>query len=140
MVTNVQDGTKPISQDMLTYTPIKGHSFVKLTEAPDLRIKHAEKEVARQARIKKRPNNYYLDLVTVEGKVKVKNYKSKKVDLNIRRTIIGQLEDSTIEWLTAELVNRGGNSNKTNNVCWETSLNPGQELEITYKYKVFVHH
>ncbi|MEM9824321.1 MAG: hypothetical protein AAF985_24765 [Bacteroidota bacterium] len=138
MVTNVEEGTKPISQDMLSYTPIKGHSFVKLTEAPDIRIKHAEKEISREERIKKKQNNYYLDLVTVEGKVKIKNYKSKKVDLNIRRTIIGTLEKSSVEWLSAETVNRGGNFNKTNQVCWETSLDAGEALEITYQYKVYI--
>ncbi len=140
LVVNQQDGTRPISQDQLSYTSIKGNTFVKLTNAPDVRIKHAEKEIDRVVKAKKRLNNqnYYFDLVTIEGEVKVKNYKTKKIDLNIRRTIIGALEESNVKWLKAERVGRGGSYNKTTDVCWETSLDAGKDLVIKYQYKVYV--
>ncbi len=140
MVVNQQNGTRPISQDQLSYTSIKGNTFVKLTNAPDVRIKHAEKEIDRALKVKKNINNsnYYYDLVTIEGEVKIKNYKSKKIDLNIRRTIIGALEESSVKWLKAERVSRGGSYNKTTDVCWETSLEAGKDLVIKYQYKVYV--
>ncbi len=132
--------TRPISQDLLKYTPIKGSSYVKLTEAPDIKVKQAEKEIKREQKVRKMPgnNSYYYDLVTVEGKIKVKSYKDKKVDLNIKRTLIGELKKSDVKWLKAERINRSGDVNKTTDVCWETSINGGDELEITYSYKVFV--
>lgn len=131
---------KPISQDQLNYTPVNGNSFVKLTLAPDVKIKHAEKEINRQDKAMKNPadNRYYLDLLTVEGQVKIKNYKAKKIDLNVRRTIIGQLLESSAEWLKSERVNRTGSQNGTTDVCWETSIGSGEELIITYTYKVYV--
>lgn len=130
---------KPISQDQLNYTPITGHSFVKLTEAPDVKVKHAEREIAREDRAMKNPQNrkIYLDLVTVEGQLKIKNYKAKAIDLNIKRMISGKLLSSTTEWLKAERVNRNG-QNPMTDVCWETSIKSGKELIITYQYQVYV--
>lgn len=141
MVVSEKSGTtRPISQDMLNYTPIKGHSYVKLTESPDIKVKHAEKEITREEKVKtiNATNRYYYDLVTVEGKIKVKSYKNKTVDLNIKRAISGQLEKSNVKWLKAERVNRSGDVNKITDVCWETSIKSGEELEITYTYEVYV--
>jgi len=130
---------KPISQDQLNYTPIKGHSFVKLTESPNVKVKHAEKEIAREPRVLRHQNNsnYYYDLVTVEGQLKVKNYKEKEIDLNLKRKINGELLTSSIKWLKSQIVTQSG-PNKINNVCWETSLKSGEEIIITYQYKVYV--
>jgi len=37
-----------------------------------------------------------------------------------------------------EMVNRSGSRNPTTDVCWETSIKPGEELVITYSYKIYV--
>jgi len=140
MVVNTEGTTKPVSQDLLKYTSIKVNTFVKLTEAPDVRVKHAEKEISRELRVKKHHTNknYYFDYVTVEGEIKIKNYKAKDIDLNIRRTIVGELLDTSTEWLKAERVNRSASYNRITDVCWETSLGAGKELVIKYQYKVYV--
>ncbi len=39
---------QPISQDLLQYTAQKNMAFIKITEAPDVKIKQAEKEISRQ--------------------------------------------------------------------------------------------
>ena len=134
--------TRPISQDMLNYTPVKGHSYIKLTESPDIKVKQAEKEVKRDERAKKIPNSNptaYYDLVTVEGKIEVKSYKNKKVNINVKRTISGELAKSSVKWLKAEQVNYSGAINKNTDVCWETEIEGGgKTLDIIYRYKVYV--
>ena len=90
----IQEGkTRPMSQDMLNYTPSKGHTFIKLTEAPDVKIEQAEKEISRQEKAKSPTQNdgHWYDLVKVEGQVKIRNYKGETIDLNVRRTINGKL-------------------------------------------------
>ncbi|MEZ4924876.1 MAG: hypothetical protein R3A50_01275 [Saprospiraceae bacterium] len=146
MVVKQQGDTKPISQDRLNYTSVKGHSFMKLTEAPDVRINQAEKtiEVKEKAKTIVRGNyTDYYDLFTVEGKIKVENFKNKKIDLNIKRTIMGDLQKSSIKWLTANRINTTGRNssgyqNNTTDVCWETSIGAGEEMTITYSYKIWV--
>ncbi|PHN03516.1 hypothetical protein [Flavilitoribacter nigricans] len=135
--------TRPISQDRLNYTPIKGNSFVKLTEAPDVHIKQAEKAVKRQENARKTNRDgdtYYYDLLTIAGQIEVKNYKSQDIDLNIRRPILGELQESSIKWLKAERINTAGDLNKLTDVCWETSVDAGDELTITYTYEIYVPH
>jgi len=136
-----QDGkTRPVSQDMLNYTPSKGHTFIKLTEAPDVKIEQAEKEISRQPKAKLTPqkNGYWYDLVKVEGQIKIRNYKDKAIDLNVRRPINGTLGNSSIEWLKEEVINRNNNLNALTNVCWETTLEGGKELIIKYNYEIYV--
>ena len=82
----VISGTKPISQDTLPYTPKGATSNLKLTVATDLRASREEREIGRQENAPHRPG-YRYDLVTVEGTLKVKNYKSKDVPLEIRKQL-----------------------------------------------------
>lgn len=135
--------TKPISQDRLNYTPVNGNSFVKLTEAPDVHIKQAEKAIKREENVKKTTQDretFYYDLITVAGQIEVKNYKAQKIDLNIRRPIIGDLKESSIKWLKADQINTAGDLNERTDVCWETSVAAGGDLTITYTYDVLVPH
>jgi len=64
---------------------------LKITIATDIRSNHEEREVARQQNIQRR-HGYEFDLVTVEGSMKLKNYKSKDVKLNIGKTLRGEVE------------------------------------------------
>lgn len=141
VVSNTKDGVKPISQDRLNYTSQKNHSFLKLTEAPDIQVTHKEKLVLREEKFKKIPNQgskYYYDLVTVEATITIKSFKNKNVDINVRRPLLGQLIETSFPWLTSERVVEHNPLNKTTDVCWETKIGSGEEKEITYRYKLFV--
>ncbi len=136
LVVKKDEVRKPISQDRMFYTPIKGHSFIKLTEAPDVQVSHIEKSIKREDNAKKKNNKQY-HLITVEGKVNIKNYKNKKIDLNIRRSIVGELLNSSEKWLKAPK-GVGNAVNDFTDVCWEMSVKAGEEKEISYEYKVYV--
>jgi hypothetical protein len=141
MVTKLTDGKrKPISEDKLTYTPDAGHSFLKLTTAPEVNIVDNEKEVSRVANKKKDHNGYYYDLVTVEGEVRVKNYKDKKIDLNIRRAVVGKLTSSAPDWKTSKQVTLYGTLNEVNDVCWEIKMGANESKLIKYKYEILIRH
>src|SRR5262249_3237999 len=60
----VISGTKPVSQDMLPYTPKEATSSLKITVATDIRASHEEREVTRQQNVERR-RGYNYDLVTV---------------------------------------------------------------------------
>ena len=143
MVIKESGGTiKPISQDLLQYTSSGNHTFVKITQSPDVKIKQAEKEITRQEKARKvsGTGHYYYDLVTIEGQVKVKNFKKEAIALNIRRSIIGKLAKTSTKWLTASRVNRNGSVNSTNDVCWELELGASKDITITYSYQIYVRH
>ena len=98
----VISGDKPVSQDTLPYTPKGAPSSLKVTIATDIRASHEEREVARQQEVNHR-RGYNYDLVTVEGRLKVKNYKTKGVHLSIGKTLRGKAEFQSDEGKAVQL-------------------------------------
>ena len=131
----------PVSQDMMKYVPVKGEGFLKITVSPDINVKDKEIETSRQPKVKKQGSQYY-DLITVEGKIKVKNFRDKEVKLNIKREIFGELKTCDIAWKHVRNVKNyyySGSINPSNNVDWVINLKPGEENEITYTYTFYVY-
>jgi hypothetical protein len=133
----VISGTKPVSQDTLPYTPKAASSNLKITIATDIRSSHDEREVARDQNIQRR-RNYQYDQVTVEGTLKVENYKSKEVRLNIRKNIRGEVESQSDEGKSTKLGEAIQTDNPMSRLTWEVALKPNEERVITYRYKVWV--
>ena len=133
----VISGTKPVSQDTLPYTPKAATSNLKITIATDIRSSHNETEISREQNIQRR-RNYQYDLVTVEGTLKVKNYKSKEVRLNIRKNLRGEVISQTDEGKSTKLGEAIQTDNPMSRLTWEVALKPGEDRTITYRYKVWV--
>jgi hypothetical protein len=133
----VISGTHPISQDTLPYTPKAATSNLKITIATDLRSSHEEHEVARQANVERR-RGYNYDLVTVEGTLKVKNFKSKDVRLSIGKTFRGDVETVSDEGKAVKLGEAIQADNPMSRLTWEITLKTGAERVITYRYKIWL--
>lgn len=131
------DNVRPISQDDLNYTPMKGKGTLKLTISPDVSVKDYEKEKSRTAR-KQEKDGYYYEIVTVSGEIKIQNFKSEDIHLNIKKTIVGNLVASNPEWLTSTHVNTYTSFHRTNEVCWEIKLDAGEKKVVEYEYTVYV--
>jgi hypothetical protein len=135
--TVVISGTKPVSQDTLPYTPKGATSSLKLTIAADIRASHEEQEVSRQQNVERR-RGYMYDLVTVEGRLKIKNYKGKDVRLSIAKTLRGSVESQTDNGKAEKLGEAISADNPMSRLTWEIALKAGQERRITYRYKVWL--
>jgi len=133
----VVSGDKPVSQDTLTYTPKSANSTLRITVATDIRASHEEREVARQQELNHR-RNYNYDLVTVEGKLKVKNYKTKQVHLAIGKTLRGKTEFQSDEGKTVQLGEGVESDNPKSRMTWDVTLKPGEERVVTYRYRIWV--
>ena len=133
----VISGDKPISQDTLMYTPKGASTTLKVTVATDIRASHEEREVARQQDVQRR-RNYNYDQVTVEGRLKVKNYKTKDVRLTIGKTVRGKVESQSDEGSSVQLGEGIESDNPRSRLSWELTLKPGEERVITYRYKIWV--
>jgi len=133
----VVSGEKPVSQDTLTYTQKGATSTLRVTVATDIRANHEEREVARQPDINHR-RNYNYDLVTVEGRLKVKNFKSKEVHLAIAKTLRGKTEFQSDLGKTVQLGEGVESDNPKSRLSWEIKLAPGVERVITYRYRIWV--
>jgi hypothetical protein len=135
--TMVISGTKPLSQDTVPYTPRGATSSLKLTIATDIRASHEENEAERQVNAQRR-HNYNYDQVTVEGKLKIKNYKSKDVKLTISNRVRGTVESQTDDGKNEKLAEAIAVDNPLSRLTWEVTLKAGEERIIKYRYKVWL--
>ncbi len=133
----VISGSRPISQDTLFYTPKGASSNLRLTVATDIRASHQELEVERQPRVMVRPN-YYYDVVTVEGTLKVRNHKSKGVRLTIRKALLGSVLSASDDGKPEKLAEALRTENPSSRITWEVALGAGEEKTITYRYKILI--
>jgi len=135
--TLVISGTKPIAQDTLPYTPKGASSNLKLTIATDVRSSQQELEVERKSDVPLRKNFRY-DLVTVEGTLKLENYKTKDVHLVARKSLRGEVLSSTDNGKAEKLARGIALDNPSSMITWDFTLKAGEKKTITYRYQVYV--
>ena len=137
MVVNArEDQPRPISQDMLKFTPSGGESFLTITTSTDIFVTESEVETSREREIKRR-GSYRYDLLQVTGKIKIKNYKSSSVKMQLHKDVAGNLKETSDDWLVTNKIQQGNNVNKVNKVCWEIEVKAGEEKIIEYDYEVY---
>ncbi len=133
----VISGFKPVSQDTLPYTPKGASSKLKITIATDIRSSHEEREVARQQNVQRR-HGYEYDFVTVEGSLKLKNYKTKEVRVDVGKTLRGEVETQSDIGKAVKLGEAIQADNPLSRLTWQVPLKAGEERVVTYRYKIFV--
>ncbi len=133
----VISGIKPVSQDTLPYTPKEASSKLKITIAMDIRSSHEEREIARQQNVQRR-HGYEYDLVTVEGSLKLKNYKTKEVSVDVGKTSRGEVEMQSDEGKAVKVGEAIQADNPLSRLSWKIALKAGEERVVTYRYKIFV--
>lgn len=131
-------GWKPLAQDIINYTPKGTKNNLKLTVATDIKTNRNEYEIDRQRDV--RLYRYSYDLVTVKGELYIKNAKTKDVTMEIKKKVTGDVievsHDGKIKKVAEGL--RGVNYNSF--ISWEIPVKTGEEVEITYTYKVYIRH
>ncbi len=132
-------GDNILGQDILYYTSPNGETNVKITRSTDVKAERNEYETKREEN-KKKIRGYYYDLITVRGELKVINYKSKDITLNIIKhltgTIISKSDRGEVKLVAEGL--RAVNSNSV--IEWEIELKAGEDKTITYQYQVYIRH
>ena len=129
-------GWKPLAQDTINYTPKNAKTNLKLTVATDVKHDRHEYEMDRQRDVKIYNRNY--DLVTVKGELRIKNHKNKEITMEIKKRLTGEAievsHNGKIEKVAEGL--RGVNQNSS--ISWEIPVKAAGEINITYKYKVYI--
>ena len=126
-----------IGQDTLTYTPVGGSVTLKLTQAVAVAADERELEVDR-VRNARQLYGWSYDEVTIEGALRVKNFKAEPVALEITKTFSGELISSTPEGKVLQLARGLKTVNPTNLLTWQLPVGRGEEIELHYRYKVLV--
>lgn len=133
----VISGPQALSQDILVYTPKGASTNLKMTVATDVRVDKKELEVGREAGVLQRNGSNY-DAVTVEGTMKLKNFKAKDIRLVITRSFVGEVMSMTDGGRVEKLAEVIRQMNPTSRATWNLAVKAGEEKTITYRYKILI--
>ena len=129
---------RPLSEDLLKYTPVGGNGELPVTAAINIAHDKTEREIDRKLKAHSPATNVHLDLVTLEGKLRLRNFEKRAVSIVIANPIPGKPTEADAGGAIAvnpaklQLLERAGS------IRWQLSLEPGEEKILTYQYERYV--
>ncbi len=131
-------GNYPLSEDILKYTPVQGRGELNVTTAINVAKKASETEVARQLKAHEPQTHQHLDLVTLEGKILLRSFEKKPIEITITQGVQGKPVEASDNGAIRIDTDRLRLVERTGTIQWKVQLEPGKEREISYKYERYV--
>jgi hypothetical protein len=134
----VVSNDQPLSEDLLKYTPRGGRCEAPVTASVNIASDKSESEIDRKFKAHSPEEHKFLDLVTLEGELKLRNFEKREVEIVITNAVPGKpISASDDGTLTADptklrLLDREGS------LRWTLKLKPGDTKELKYKYERYV--
>ncbi len=131
-------GEQPLSEDLLHYTPKGGVAELPVTSAINVSHEKSEIEFERRLKAHSASHNVFLDLVTLEGTLKLKNFEQRPAEIIVSVNVPGKpvaASDEgamTVDSTKLKLRERSGS------VRWKIKLEPGETVKRTYRYERYV--
>jgi len=122
---------QPLSQDSIDYTPKGAPGELRITVATDIKAGRSEVEKSREPF---QQYGYSFQRVVTDGKLTLKNFKSKAIVVTVKAIAIGEVS-STSPQATVKKTTEGLKAvNPTSVMTWSVPLNPGEEKSLDYSY------
>lgn len=135
----VLSGGNALSVDLLQYVPRGGTAEVPVTTAINIAHQQTEAEIDRTLKAHSIANNVFVDHVTLEGVVRLRNFGTTSAHLVVRLPLVGKplsaSDDGTLGFHTKELKLL----DRTGAISWDLRLAPGESRTLTYQYERYVH-
>ncbi len=129
---------RPLSEDLLKYTPKGGNGELPVTAAINIAHDKSEREIDRKLKAHSPARDVHLDLVTLEGTLKLRNFEKRTVDIVIYNPVAGKPIEAdhqgviSVDPTKLQLLERAGS------IRWHVKLEPGEERTLTYQYERYV--
>ena len=130
---------QPLSEDLLAYTPKEGRAEIPVTASINIAQEQTEQETGRKLKDYS-PNNRdsFLDLVTLSGKLTLKNFEKRPVDVVVSINVPGRPTDASDKGAlvtdTKNLVLR----ERAGSIKWVLKVPAGETKALTYTYDRYV--
>ncbi len=147
-----------IGQSMMTYTAVGASSDLELTVAVDITVERQDVETERINDAARWDGNIYARS-NLTGTISLTNHSAKTVDLEIRRSVLGNIDSASDDGKIEHLGRQEGGwmttddypfwwswynwpywwyrFNAIGRVSWQLKLEPEQSIELEYKYHYF---
>lgn len=126
-----------LGQDTLDYTPSGATGTVKITQAVSVKAEQTEVEVEREREALRMYGDYF-DRVTLQGTLRVINYKAEPISVEVEKTLSGEVKTTTPVAKIVTLASGLQRMNPTRKLTWTVALKPGQTQEISYTYQALI--
>ena len=154
----IVQGERVLGQGMMTYTSAGSNTDLTVTTATDIRVKKDEKEDGRIPNAVDFQGSRYMR-INMSGTIKLTNFKSEAVDLEVTRNVLGHAGTATAGG-KAEMLNwfeEGGTTvdsrphwwnwyswpnwwtrlNGLGRFTWSLKLEPGKSIDLGYTWHYF---
>ena len=124
----------------MAFTPQKGSTELKITQAISVNAEQNEYEIDRQ----RNAANFYgmpHDLVKVKGELLLTNFKPEAIKIKISKTLSGEILDAAKSPEVKKLAAGLRKVNPTSQLIWNAEVKSGKDnqLKLEYTYQVYVH-
>lgn len=131
-------GDHPLSEDLLRYTPQGGRGELAVTAAVNISHDRSEAEIERQLKAHSPAKDVQLDLVTLEGTLKLRNFESRAVEIELTIPVPGKPTKASADGSLAADPTKLKLTERSGTVRWRVSLEPGETKSLSYKYERYV--
>ena len=129
---------RPLSEDLLKYTPKAGRAEVPVTAAMNVATEKTESEINRQLKAHSPSQNVFLDLVTLKGELKVRNFEARPVEIVISARVPGRPLVASDQGAAATNPDKLSLREREGTVSWRLKLAAGESKTLTYQYERYV--
>lgn len=133
----VSDG-KPLGEDLLKYVPKGGAGEIPVTAAINIAQEKTEAEAERKLKAHQPSNDFFLDLVTVKGKLQVKNFEKRPATIIVTAPMPGKPLEASDEGVISVDTSKLQLLERTGSIRWKIQLDAGQSKTLTYVYERYV--
>ncbi len=129
---------RPLSEDLLRYTPMDGDCEFPVSTAINIAHRRSEVETSRKMKAHSPARNVFLDLVTLRGTARLRNFENRPARIVIDIPVPGKPVEATnggalnVDSTKLKLLDRRGSVN------WQVTLERGESKELTYVYERYV--
>jgi hypothetical protein len=129
---------QPLSEDLLKYTPKGGKAEVPVTSAVNVATEQNESEVDRRLKAHSPSKEVFLDLVTLKGELKVRNFEPGMVEIIISVRVPGRPLAASDDGVTSIDPTKLSLREREGMARWRLKLKPGESKTLTYQYERYV--
>lgn len=130
--------SRPLSEDLLTYTPKGGKAELPVTVAVNLAHKKMEMEIDRKLKAHQPRRDHFLDLVILKGELKLRNFEKTAARIVIEVPVPGKPVTVSDQGTLFTDPSKLKLAERSGTVRWTITLEPGQTRTLTYKYERYV--
>ena len=133
----VSDG-RPLSEDLLKYVPRGGTGELPVTTSINVAHEQIDSEIERKLKAHEPARHFYVDLVTLRGELKLKNFEKRPVTVVITAQLPGKPLNASDEGRLSVNTRKLKLLERLGSIEWKVKLASGETKTLTYSYERYV--